>query len=394
MQKNKSQKPIINNISKKPSLNIGDKIHFVIERLNAQGIGIYNSDLGTVFIPQTLLGERGEAEIAESKKGIFVAKIILLDQKSQDRLIPQECPHYSEFCGGCQYLHTDYETELFHKENSLKLLFIPWFNANKLQNISIHRAPNRLQYRNRIQLHYDKNLIGHKSLFTKNILATPLCKIATESLTQYKNKIIEGWKRETCDLPSQGHVEFSEKIINNQKVFQHTFNKEYSHDGFSQVNDSMNLVLQETIRKNLAGFKGRMLDFFCGNGNLTLNLPSDWETFGFDNTNPERVSPHLIFKKLDLYGNNADLKSLLPKNASSTPTSIIVDPPRSGWTKLNEVVAEFQPECLIYVSCYPSTLKRDLQELEKTHPWKKMHLTLIDMFPSTAHFETVCALFF
>jgi tRNA/tmRNA/rRNA uracil-C5-methylase (TrmA/RlmC/RlmD family) len=71
---------------------------------------------------------------------------------------------------------------------------------------------------------------------------------------------------------------------------------------------------------------------------------------------------------------------------------MLVDPPRKGFPALNDWVNKLKPKRLIYVSCNPASLAADVQSL--TGKFKLSHLSLLDMFPSTYHFETVATLDF
>ena len=109
-----------------------------------------------VFIPGTLPGEEGHAEILKESKGVAFAKIISISKRSPQRIEP-ECPHFSE-CNGCHYLHTDYSSELEFKKKSLEKDFQKFKNLPPLE---IFEAPSRLNYRNRVQLHYHKKCRSH-----------------------------------------------------------------------------------------------------------------------------------------------------------------------------------------------------------------------------------------
>ena len=102
---------------------------FKISRLDSLGQGVSKVSEKVVFIPKTLVGDEGEAEVRSEKKGVIFGKIKTLELKSQDRIEPQ-CLHFKD-CPSCHYLHASYGHELSIKKESFENLFRKTRNGSR-----------------------------------------------------------------------------------------------------------------------------------------------------------------------------------------------------------------------------------------------------------------------
>ncbi|HAY45680.1 MAG TPA: 23S rRNA (uracil(1939)-C(5))-methyltransferase RlmD [Gammaproteobacteria bacterium] len=181
----------------------------------------------------------------------------------------------------------------------------------------------------------------------------------------------------------------------------------YSHQGFNtemifkatdfiQVNGSINEALVTQACETLDPKPGEtVLDLFCGLGNFTLPLARSGATvvgveadLGLINRaklNAERNQlDNISFHVGDLFVENA--QHVWTGNAYD---KVLLDPPRSGAFEMCKRMNEFAPKRLVYVSCNPATLARDADVLVNTHGYKFTQTGVIDMFPHTAHVESI-----
>lgn len=347
------------------------------------------------------MGEEGVAEIDEQKKGILFGHLSgteNLTVRSPKRIQP-ECPHFFE-CNGCHFLHTTYENEIDIKKTNLErnLFFYEKKTGHQLlsENVYIHASTERFNTRNRIQLHYDLSkkrlgLIGHKK---NQIIEVPQCLIGTKEIQNEIRKLYfdNYWLNIIPkDAPKQGHIEIIK--LNNGEV-DVIYNHPYSHGGFTQVNKKMNDVLCDIVtKKSLEHFCNSdiIFDLFGGSGNLSKKLTKK-KCLVFDAYSEGMLvdkDGHQEFIRQNLYSTSApeiiNQKLKLFKNPG-----IIIDPPRSGLKNINEFFPEKgHSNTIIYVSCNPATLFRDLINI----PYFKLtEIHLVDLFPSTYHYETVAIL--
>lgn len=370
-------------------------LQFHITHIDPLGQGVDKNDGEITFIAKTLPEETGTAEIYKSKKGVRFAKLTGLKQRSEKRIMP-ECPHFED-CPGCDYLHTDYETELQFKKAALKKTFqLLHFDWEKLE---VFPAPRRTGYRNRIQLHYREKRLGLIDGLRDCLVEIPQCPIVCEPLRPALTTLYSDphWRKEG----HEGHCE----LYFHQGEVQVTWNAPYAHGGFSQVFDEMNVRLRDTVADILKG-KGAssVLDLFSGDGNLSDQIIQNHgvtrvrvDGYSGASLRGEMLGgntpgqPASDFVQLDLFSPEA-LKRFEKKCAARRFDVMLVDPPRKGFPNLNAWLERFRPETLIYVSCHPATLARDLGRIQRPHTL--FRLMLIDLFPGTRHFESVAAIHF
>ncbi|MES2528029.1 MAG: hypothetical protein V4598_13125 [Bdellovibrionota bacterium] len=352
-------------------------VPFKISSLDSLGQGVSKIGERITFIPKTLPGEEGEAIVHSEKKGVAFARLSSLSQKSQAR-IDSICPHFSN-CPSCHYLHTSYEQEIeSKKENFLKL-----FRNLPLPELKVVTAPERTGYRNRIQLHYDTKIrkLGMLDARSSEIIPVPSCLIAEKPVQEKLKELYANdlWLSLAPKNLSRGHVEIYRKE-NETKI---SWNQDYASGGFTQVYQEMNRRLQVELTNWFGKEKQDVLDLFAGNGNLTNDLPYS-RRLCVDIYNEQKSSD---FLSLSLYDKNAlqVVLSNLKKKQIQIET-LILDPPRSGLSNLNEWVNEISPARIAYVSCDPHTLVRDLQKIPGYH---LTGAVLLDFFPSTFHFESL-----
>lgn len=168
---------------------------------------------------------------------------------------------------------------------------------------------------------------------------------------------------------------------------------------FYQVNNSQTVVLYN-IAKELADIKPNDIvwDLYCGIGTIGQYAAKDAKKIAGIEIVPEAVKNAKENAKLNgisnaeyFCGKAEDLAEKLVKKGLK-PTAVFLDPPRKGCDKkLLDTVIKSNPNKIIYISCKPSTLARDLKYLEE-NGYKTKKIIPVDMFPRTAHVETVALL--
>ena len=353
---------------------MGEKVHFSIDHIDPLGQGVHKDGDKICFIPKTLPGEIGKAEIIKRSKGVSFGRLIHIEQASPIRIKP-ECAHFDQ-CPGCQFLHAPYEFEIECKQNAL-LRMLKSLNISKVES---HSAPTRWSYRNRMQLHYDKKS-GELGMRTpEGILKIDQCLMPNAELKQAYIDLYKNWRELVKNEPNQGHIE----IYARDHGVQISINKAYADGGFTQIYADMNAHALNLVKNFTDHLKIRhAIDLFGGAGNLSAHLTHTHVNV-IDGVTPKSEFPeHQQFSQLDLYGHSAmyELKKSLPPKTDL----LIVDPPRSGFAQLKECVDHFKPQHLVYMSCFSPTMVRDLKEITFTEA--KFHM--LDFFPSTHHYETL-----
>ncbi len=202
--------------------------------------------------------------------------------------------------------------------------------------------------------------------------------------------------------PDTVHCIWPEKSDLKTLYYQHdTFDTkvEFGPQDFFQVNSSINvqMVPRAVELLKLTG-KEKVLDLFCGLGNFTLPIA--------------RHAAHVTGVEGDLVmvkraretalANGIENTDYFASNLMGTPEElkrepwlkqqydcILLDPPRSGAKEIIEHFGKLKAKRIVYVSCHPATLARDAGELVHIHGYKLLGVGVMDMFPQTAHVESI-----
>lgn len=340
------------------------------------------------FVPLAAPGDRVAVEIFEKKKNFARAKIVSFIEKSNLRVDPP-CPYYGD-CGGCNWQHLQYEEQLRQKEGivreNLEKIGVP-FELKKI-------IPSEKQffYRNRISVKSEAEKLGFYSRKSHDIVDVQKCMISEESVNAELSALR---KKALKAAPSSYLIHYNEQ----GKVVSHPADIEAESLGFSQVNTAQN---ERLIKETLALSEGRydtILDLYAGSGNFTFPLMEQHRSalvVGVEFSQKsvalaqKRIqSLNLSPKKIQFF--RADVQHFLKRALPQGKTLILLDPPRTGCEESAiKSIAEMKPSKMIYISCNPATLSRDLSRLKA---FSKSSFSLraqpFDMFPQTDHIETL-----
>jgi 23S rRNA (uracil1939-C5)-methyltransferase len=155
---------------------------------------------------------------------------------------------------------------------------------------------------------------------------------------------------------------------------------------FSQSSLLLNRVLVRTVHE-MIGDADRVLDLYCGNGNFSLGLQREGQILGLDH-NPAAIG---AANELRPGQYRVGDETAFCKALKERWDVVLLDPPRTGAKPIVEDLARCSATAIVYVSCDPATLARDLKVLA-AQTWRVVRVVAVDMFPNTAHVETVCRL--
>lgn len=360
---------------------------FEIEHIDPLGQGVSKINDKILFVRKSLPGEKGHARILKKKKGVLFGEPTQIETPSKDRR-PPACPHF-QICPGCHFLHTDYGKELAFKLDTFArdLSFTP--KAQELPYIQVHHAPRRLNYRTRIQLHFDKKSgqMGFVDPLHHDLIAVPDCQVPIAPIREKLRELYQDQQWKSL-VPQKGHLEIA---LDPTDQLQVSINQPYSAGGFRQVFPEMNSALLDLIDQVFQQVPAgsTVLDLFGGSGNLSQRLGT-FPTLVVDSFIADTTSRgHQEFAQIDLYATHA-LSSLEQRCTFERPPVLILDPPRTGLKELDLWVNKLRPPLIIYVSCHHQTQLRDLRPLWDDYEPLAIHL--LDFFPSTFHFETMIVL--
>jgi tRNA/tmRNA/rRNA uracil-C5-methylase (TrmA/RlmC/RlmD family) len=371
-------------------MTIGDRLTLEITDIAFGGEGVARVEEFVVFIPFVAPGETVEAEVTEVKKRFARARLLRVVEPSPERVEPA-CRYFAD-CGGCQYQHLSYPAQLRLKHKQIGDLFqrIGGFDPSIVAPVVA--CPEPYGYRNRIMIRsqWDKFKQGLNIGFIRadNRLVVDIegCKIAEPALN-------EEIKRVRANPPPKGGLKVVLRIAPEDWVV--------PRDSFFQNNFFLLPKLVEVVRERLRQAGTRyLLDVYCGVGFFSLELADMVERFaGIEldalaikaarqnaaargRTNGEFVG-----------GAAEDELPRLIESFEPTASTVLLDPPRKGCApSLIELLRRLRPAQVLYVSCHPATMARDLNALCAAGVFSLARVMPLDMFPQTQHVESVADL--
>jgi len=354
------------------------------------GEGVARLDDFVVFVPFVLPGEVVEAEVVEEKKRFARARLLRIIQTSKDRVTPA-CRYFG-VCGGCQYQHMAYEAQFELKRKQVADIFARIGGLDPGVVAPAVPCPQPYGYRNRIMIRsqWDKFKQGLNLGFIRAdcrlVVDIEECKIAEPALNQQLREVRahpppKGGLKVVLRIPPEGW--------------------EVPPDSFFQNNFFLLPGMVREVRERLRDSGSRhLIDVYCGVGFFGIELARDVEHLvgiEYDRMAIRAARANAAARGLA----NAEFlagtaEELVPQVLDRFPpkeTTLLLDPPRKGCQPvLLEVLRQTSPHQLLYISCHPATMARDLNILCTDNVFEVVRVTPLDMFPQTAHVECVADL--
>jgi tRNA/tmRNA/rRNA uracil-C5-methylase (TrmA/RlmC/RlmD family) len=369
---------------------IGDKLTLIIHDIAFGGEGVGRVDDFVVFVPFVLVGEVVEVEITEVKKNFARAKLLRVGKSSPERVEP-ECRYFGK-CGGCQYQHIAYPTQLQLKHKQISDLFERIGKISRAIVAPVIPCPQPYGYRNRIMIRSQWNKpeqklnIGFVRGDCGLVEDIEECKIAEPAISEQIGHV-------RANPPPKGGIKIVLRIPPEDW--------DVPPDSFFQNNFFLLPKLVETVRGFLRdGGAKHLVDLYCGVGFFGIELADAVESFvGVELDKLAIKSARRNAESRKISNGEfiaAAVEEVLPEllqKFSAEKTTVLLDPPRKGcWPQTLQLLRETRPAQVIYVSCHPATMARDLNILCGDGVFEPARVQPLDMFPQTQHVECVADL--
>ena len=373
-----------------------------IEKLVYGGDGLARPDGQVALLPFVLPGEEVEAEVARAKNDLLRGRVVEVISPSSHRVAPP-CPYYYR-CGGCQYQHADYAYQLEQKQ-AILLEVLRRIGKIELDVPVEVIAAEPWGYRNRAQLHVEDGAIGYFEHGSHTLCPVERCPISSPRLNEIigeLSKALPRLPRFTSELElftNETQVQFlpSERVPGPVRTLLDSLGTSSSieyggfrvgRNSFFQVNRFLIDLLVEAATRDASGESA--LDLYAGVGLFSRTLAARFgRVVAIEaGASAARDSQFNVPEVTTVHDTAEQFLAAL----HDTPDFVLADPPRAGLGK--QVVGELvrlSPPRIRIVSCDPATLARDLRALLAAE-YRIQHIALIDLFPQTAHLETVVEL--
>ena len=419
--------------------------NLTIDSLSFGGAGVGRDNGKVVFVPYTAPGDEITYSPVRQKKNFCEGELLSLKRPSGLRRNP-ECPVFGQ-CGGCQWQHLPYAVQGEWKQRIFGDMLKRQLGVADNLLRPILAAEDEWHYRSRVQfkcrMTADGFVMGFYRPGSHYVVDVHTCPISHPLIngalqkfrdflpqTPYAHQIPQvdlavgddeglravvhfiGVEVEACIAALKTFAEQYDIALflqcGRKETLRHVHGKElvqinvddpplrlgYGPGGFAQVNLEQNRRLVAEVIETVESLSPRtVLDLYCGMGNFTLPLARRCSSvFGI-----EDFAPAIEQARKNALANHIDHIEFLAAAAEEYPPQwgnadmIVLDPPRSGAYALCKRLIDSSAQHILYVSCDPSTLSRDLKPLLHqgfSLVWSRS----VDMFPQTYHIESVTLL--
>lgn len=412
--------------------NISSKsFELTIDKVIYGGEGLGRHGGKVVFVPFTAPGDQVEARVVEEKRNFARASFVKLVEPAPGRQVAP-CPHFGR-CGGCQWQHIEYARQVELKRQILEEMFHHSLPESREMEVTMIGSPEAYGYRSRARLQLQgfghQAKIGFFQFHSHRVEDVEFCPLLHPVLNEALNSIREARHGEVSDpgvrqidiacssgekrwqsapviagldegeaaLPSR-EAAMADPVILQRRVGE--FSYWVSPSAFFQANDYLVGRLVQTVFGLASGAGSKLaLDLFSGVGLFSLPLARQFESVVAVESSP--LAWRLCAKNVEDAGLNnvqavrAEVSAWMKAMSSIAPPAfdlVILDPPRTGVPQevMNRLV-EWVPEVILYVSCDPKTLIRDLAVVSPRY-YRIDFIQGFDFFPQTYHFETIVRL--
>lgn len=386
-----------------------------IDNLSHDFRGITRVNNKVTFVSDALPGEVVDIRITNSKNNINEAESYAYIEKSSDRVLPI-CSYYG-VCGGCDTCYIRYDIAVEYKKDIVIDIMKRYAGIDI--NPSIIYDGSIYEYRNKVSLKVSNGKLALVREGTNELVNISRCLLANDNINKIieilsginlsgiyeviikgtdeimvavsgdidSNILIDTLKENVCSIVLNDKVIYGSDYIT---VKVNDFNYAVYPKSFFQVNTGMIERLYDKV-KEYAGSGNKLLDLYCGAGTIGIYLANNFEYVKGIEINSDAVRSANLNKEINNIKNISFDCKRANEMGSLDYDVVVVDPPRSGLdvTTIDKLL-DGNVKKIVYVSCNPITLARDIKLLSDKYELKD--ITLFDMFPNTKHVECVSLL--
>ncbi len=391
----------------------------LISSVNHQGYGVARINNKVVFVENAITDDVVDIEIVKEYKKYALGEVVNFVSMSKEH-ITSACPYYDK-CGGCQISHITHKAQLDFKKEKMRNIFSRYLDMEISPKII---SVNEYNYRNKVVFHIKDGKLGFYEDGTNKLIKIDNCLLLDERINNliplfnsldltYVEKIMVRVTSKEVMVVFYGFIDkvdvlkeyvssiilvnIKEKLLYGKSYIKEEVNGLkfiISYNSFFQVNTKAMVRLYDKVLKyaNLTK-EDDVLDLFCGTGTIGIYLSKYCKSVLGVEIVEEAIKDANINKELNNVDNISFICGDVDRviNEKFNQNVLVVDPPRSGLNKnTKNVILNNGFDRIVYVSCDPMTLVRDLKDLSSKYEFKE--ITLVDMFPNTYHVESVSLL--
>ncbi|MSQ47503.1 MAG: 23S rRNA (uracil(1939)-C(5))-methyltransferase RlmD [Deltaproteobacteria bacterium] len=415
-----------------------------IDALSHGPAGIGRAEGKVIFVPGTVPGDEVEVALQEEKKRYATGHVVQIRQPSAQRRTPP-CPYVSR-CGGCPWQQVSYPEQLRAKELNVREQLRRIGGMAEPPMLPIIPAPQEWHYRHRIRLHGQDGHFGFSPPQSHEVVEIESCHIAREDVAAQLRTVREwsvalrtavrqieiiggeladttapsivlvgeaegAWRSsddEVCGNFLATHPRIAGLVLLGAGWRRRWGNTDVSfmpendgtvlsmrHGTFTQVNPTGNRALVDAVLGMRAWHdQQKVIELYSGAGNLSLPIARRARSLvGIEHERAAVIDAEANAVRLGLTNVrflSASVESGVHQLLQSGERGdvVVLNPPRSGAAAAIDLLPRLGARAVLYVSCDPATLARDLRQLH-THGYQLHAVQPVDLFPQTYHVETI-----
>jgi 23S rRNA (uracil1939-C5)-methyltransferase len=406
-------------------------VELTVGELAHGGAALARVDGRVVFVEGAIPGETVEAEVTHRRRDFWRAQATAVLDPAAARVAPP-CPYFKAGCGGCQLQYLAYPEQLAQKRQVLHRQLERARLGFPMERIEVYGMGDPWRYRIRGEFHVLRRAgrvgLGFYRKHTYQTLPIDACLIHAEQIERALPAFARAaedpaaarlsavqftWAPGSNDLlwapypPGSADPGFGARAarhipelnLNDDSIGVQDAGRHFRvrPEAFVQVNARQREVLYERAT-TFAGppSEGRIVDAYAGIGMLTARLAERAGEVVAIEESPYAVRLGELNMQLNGVGNVAYLRGRVEDMAGRVDGAVdvlVLDPPRAGCAEAAvDAMANLHPERIVYISCEPSTLARDLSRFSTGGRYRLAEVALVDMFPQTYHIEAVVKL--
>jgi 23S rRNA (uracil1939-C5)-methyltransferase len=381
-----------------------------IDRLAAGGDGVGHLDDGrVVFVPSTAPGDRVVVRISELRRRFARGELLEVEMPGASRREPR-CEYFGR-CGGCAWQHIDYRTQLEAKREILGDALARIGGVALAGQIRVTPSPDEYGYRTRARVHAKNGSVGYRERKSHSICPIDHCPVLAPALDhqlaalaarvreaeiddeagEWELRVGEDGTAQANRLDGAStHARDRLRLRAGEEML------ELSIGSFSQSNGLLHDALRDAVIDCAVGAGTSLLELHSGVGFFTLSLARHYGEMHAVESSPVAVR--------DLRRNLRDaglrhvrvtqgaVEPLLATGSDLSCDVVLLDPPRTGLADAGAThLASLGASRILYLSCDPATLARDVRVLSK-HGYAVTSVQAFDLFPQTPHIEALVVL--
>jgi 23S rRNA (uracil1939-C5)-methyltransferase len=416
------------------------EVEVSIESLAYGGAAVARHEGRVLFVAGGAPGDRLRVKVTTDHGSWAEAEIVAMVEAGPSRVEPP-CPIVSE-CGGCPWQHVDYATQLASKEKAVLDAFTRIAGLSEVPLAPILPSRDIFGYRNRLSLRFENGRIGFYQARTNRLVPVPDCLLAEDrvrSALPVVERFLAGLTTRVMrvEIASRGilsgvsvAVQSAGRLRHGDTLAAHEMIEDRSSAvkglvmhgrgwkrvwgdprrrfevapgvpvdfpgaSFGQVNTAANLdLVRLVVERCTEKPPARLVELYAGAGNFSFALAArSGRVLAVDADESAVEAGRAAARDAGLRNLRfaaARAEDWLAEGKEDVDV-LLVDPPRSGLANAATAAALLRAARLVYVSCNPTTLARDVRVMSE-HGYRVIDVAPIDLFPQTFHVETVCTL--